>query len=300
MRLPPPPPPAVAARPRELPAEPARLSYLLPAAGSNLQALIDATTAGWTSVERIPNARITHVISNRSAAFGLERCARASPPIPTDVLALKTYQTRNPGATREHYDEALAALVRSHAPDLVVLAGFMHILSPTFLGALPAGLPIINLHPALPGAFDGAAAIPRALAAFEAGEVDRTGVMVHRVVAEVDRGEPVCVREVEIKQGDSLADLEQRIHAVEHILIVQGARKVLEERDAAPVEEEKASADEPASKEEAAAIEEKKTTEEVSSSAAPSEETSDAPASEEAAAAAEDSPVEKALEGLKI
>lgn len=74
-------------------------------------------------------------------------------------------------------------------------------------------MPIINLHPALPGAFDGAHAIDRALEAFQKGEVKGTGVMVHRVVAEVDRGEPLLVKEVEIKDDDKLEDLEERIHS---------------------------------------------------------------------------------------
>ena len=177
-----------------------------------------------------PNTAITHVISNRSQAFGLTRARTATPnPIPTSTLALKTFQTRNPGATRETYDVHLAELVLSEKPDLVVLAGFMHILSPTFLESLPASLPIINLHPALPGQFDGARAIPRALEAFERGEVKGTGVMVHRVVAEVDRGAPVCVREVPIERGETLERLEERIHTVEHELIVEGAKSVLDE-----------------------------------------------------------------------
>lgn len=97
-------------------------------------------------------------------------------------------------------------------PDLVVLAGWMHILSPAFLDAIP--VPIINLHPALPGAFDGANAIGRAYEAFQNGEVAKTGAMVHRVVKEVDRGEPLVVREVEMREGESLEQLEARIHEV--------------------------------------------------------------------------------------
>lgn len=114
---------------------------------------------------------------------------------------------------------------------MIVLAGFMHILSHTFLTTLGNQIPIINLHPALPSMFDGANAIPRALEAFEKGEVQGTGAMVHRVVEEVDQGEPLIVREVEIKKGDTLAMLEERIHRVEHEIIVEGARKVLEELD---------------------------------------------------------------------
>ncbi|OXH72783.1 phosphoribosylglycinamide formyltransferase, partial [Cryptococcus neoformans] len=173
----------------------------------------------------------------------------------------------------------VARQVLDTRPDIVVLAGWMHILSDRFLDILdgkkaappapalpppaPSSLPtqtepipsntahpdvpapelpqpppsqsfpvpIINLHPALPGAFDGAHAIERALDAFQKGEVTRTGVMVHRVVAEVDRGEPLLVKEVEIKPEDTLQDLEERIHSVEHEIIVDGARLVIEELD---------------------------------------------------------------------
>lgn len=207
---------------------------------------MDASASG-----ALPSAAITHVISNRSAAYGLTRAREHQPnAIPTDVLALKTFQTRNPGATREAYDQRLAELVLSEKPDLVVLAGFMHILSSDFLESLPATLPIINLHPALPGQFDGARAIPRALEAFERGEVDRTGVMVHRVVAEVDRGAPVCVREVAISKGETLEELEARIHEVEHELIVEGARRVLEELRSTSTPKEKKEGNAPQSTEE--------------------------------------------------
>jgi phosphoribosylglycinamide formyltransferase len=110
------------------------------------------------------------------------------------------------------YDAEVAKRVMESKPDLVVLAGWMHILSPAFLDAI--SVPIINLHPALPGAFDGADAIGRAYEAYQKGEVDKTGAMVHRVVKEVDRGEPLVVREVEIKKGESKEDLEARIHEV--------------------------------------------------------------------------------------
>lgn len=90
-------------------------------------------------------------------------------------------------------------------------------------------IPVINLHPALPGAFDGAHAIERAYEAFQKGEIKHSGVMVHRVVKEVDRGQPVLVREVEILPGEPLEAFEERLHQVEWKLIVEGTRKVLDE-----------------------------------------------------------------------
>ncbi|KAB5596051.1 hypothetical protein CTheo_568 [Ceratobasidium theobromae] len=192
---------------------------------------------------RIPSAKISFVLSNRSAAYGLQRAAQAVPPIPTAVLAFKTYVNARAKegiqATREDYDAAIAEIIVKQVPDvdLVVLAGWMHILSEKFLDTManppaingPRGpIPVINLHPALPGAFDGAHAIQRAFEAFQKGEVAHTGVMVHRVVKEVDRGEPVLTRVVEIKKDDSLADLEARIHEVEHDILVEATIKVLQ------------------------------------------------------------------------
>lgn len=215
---------------------------LISGSGSNLQAIIDATCG---ATPAIPNAQIVRVISNRMTAYGLKRAKNVDPPIPTNVHSLKTYQNRNPGKTREDYDLVLAERVLGDGklPDLIVLAGFMHIVSETFLSALghktslasppafakrPAqGVPIINLHPALPGAFDGANAIDRAYEAFQKGEIKHTGIMVHEVVAEVDRGAPILVQEVPIHAGESLDELETRMHAVEHQLIVKATAKVL-------------------------------------------------------------------------
>jgi len=104
-------------------------------------------------------------------------------------------------------------------------AGWMHILAPSFLEPLAsAGVPVINLHPALPGKYDGTRAIERAYNDFQAGRLERgcTGVMIHYVISEVDRGQPILVREVEVKAGEGLDELEARIHSVEHGAIVEG------------------------------------------------------------------------------
>ena len=95
-------------------------------------------------------------------------------------------------------------------------------------------IPVINLHPALPGAFDGAHAIERAFEAFKKGEIAHSGCMVHRVVREVDRGEPVVVRNVEIKPDESIEIFEERLHKTEWEIIVEATRKVLDE--GAPVQ----------------------------------------------------------------
>ena len=117
------------------------------------------------------------------------------------------------------YDAELADLVASYQPDWVVLAGWMRVLSAAFLDRFPNH--VVNLHPALPGTFPGTHAIDRAFTAYRAGEIDHTGVMVHLVPDEgVDDG-PVLAQEiVPIHADDTLESLEDRIHAVEHRLLV--------------------------------------------------------------------------------
>ncbi|KAF8475927.1 formyl transferase [Kalaharituber pfeilii] len=205
-----------------------RILVLISGNGSNLQALIDATTS---SPRSLP-ATIIHVISNKKSAYGLTRAANAS--IPTtyhNLVPYKRAHQEDVPAARRAYDADLASIILTHSPDLIVCAGWMHILSPAFLTPLAdAGIDIINLHPALPGQFDGANAISRAFEAYQKGEITKTGVMIHRVIADVDRGEPLLVREVEFKEGESLEELEERIHKVEHVAIVDGTRVALEER----------------------------------------------------------------------
>jgi len=189
----------------------------------------------------LPNTNIVLVVSNRKAAYGITRALNADPPIPTAYLSLQTYLKNNPGKTRKDYDVEIARLVIEKKPHLVVLAGWMHIMSEGFLDILSGHtaveggqpvenpIPVINLHPALPGAFDGANAIERAYEAFQKGEIRCSGAMVHRVIKEVDRGNPVVVREVEIKEGEPIEAFEERLHKTEWEIIVQATAKVLDE-----------------------------------------------------------------------
>ncbi|TFK38682.1 phosphoribosylglycinamide formyltransferase [Crucibulum laeve] len=213
-----------------------RIVVLISGSGTNLQALIDAL-----NTPALPNASITLVLSNRKSAYGLTRAAQATPPILTAYLALQPYLKQHVGKTREDYDAEVAKIVLKEKPDLVVLAGWMHILGDGFLelidgrkgldGEEPVKtpIPVINLHPALPGAFDGANAIERAYAAFQAREITHSGAMVHRVVKDVDRGEPLIVREIPLEKGEPIEKFEERLHRVEHEIIVEGAKKVLDE-----------------------------------------------------------------------
>ena len=194
-----------------------RIVVLISGNGSNLQALIDATEA-----HVLPHTYIALVISNRSKAYGLERASLHQ--IPTRIITLKSYKDR--GLSRQEYDNDLADAVLEQRPDLVVLAGFMHIVSPLFLGKCPN---VINLHPALPGAFPGTNAIQRAYEAYLRGECDKTGVMVHWVVPEVDAGDVILKQEIDFIPEESLEALETRIHTIEHQVIVKATKMALQQ-----------------------------------------------------------------------
>lgn len=194
---------------------PHALVVLISGSGTNLQALIDAIKRGDL------HARIALVVSNRKDAYGLIRAQQEG--IVTDYFPLKPYTST--GRSREAYDADLAALIRPYAPDLIVLAGWMHVLSPAFLDAFPRR--VINLHPALPGTFPGVEAIHRAFEAFQKGEITHSGCMVHYAIPEVDAGAVIAQREVPFEPGDTLESFETRLHAVEHTLIVEAARRAL-------------------------------------------------------------------------
>lgn len=215
--------------------------------GSNFQALVDGIAAG-----SITNARITRLFVNRGKAFATQRAEKAG--IPWEYFNLVTHGFQAKGekdaaalqAGREKYDAALAQKVLSvpvgDRPQLIVLAGWMHVFTKAFLGPLDAaGIKVINLHPALPGKYDGAGAIQRAYDDFQAGTLENntTGIMVHFVIDVVDRGAPILTKEIVVQSGETLADLETRIHAEEHALIVTATQKVVQEVLAA--EEERSS-----------------------------------------------------------
>lgn len=207
----------------------ARIVVLISGNGSNLQALIDAC-----DTPALPSSRIIRVVSNRKDAFGLIRAEDAS--IPTAYHNLVKYKKEQAVTeagvrlAREAYDRDLAELVLLEKPTIVVCAGWMHILSSIFVDELAkAKVAVINLHPALPGQFNGAGAIHRAYVAFQNHEIDRTGVMIHHVISEVDMGEPIVTREVPMIKGEPEEELEKRLHQVEWGLIVEGTAKAIRE-----------------------------------------------------------------------
>ena len=191
-------------------------------AGSNLQALLDAVHSGRLDAE------IVSVIVNRRSAHARQRASQNG--IPSSFVGLRPYLDSHddPAEGRRRYDADLAAMVLGHRPDLVVLAGWMHLFTMEFLRHF--GGRVMNLHPALPGEFGGAHAIDDAWNAHLRDGLDRTGVMVHLVPDEgVDNGPVLASRVVPIQPDDDRESLEARIHAVEHDLLVRAVGEFLEQ-----------------------------------------------------------------------
>ena len=169
---------------------------LLSGTGSNLQALIDSTRTGDSP------ARIAAVISNRSDAYGLQRAREAG--IATRTLDHKAFEGR------EAFDSALVELIDAFNPKLVVLAGFMRILSADFVRHYEGRL--LNIHPSLLPKYKGMHTHQRAL---DAGDSEH-GCSVHFVTEELDGGPLVVQAVVPVESGDSAQTLAQRVHTQEH------------------------------------------------------------------------------------
>lgn len=188
-----------------------RLVVLISGNGSNLQAILDACASG-----ELP-ASVVCVISNKADAYGLTRARNAG------VEAI--YFAKQENESRQEYDARLADEVTSKQADYIVLAGWMRILSSAFLSSFPNK--VINLHPALPETFPGTHAIERAFEAYQRGEIEHTGVMVHLVLDEgVDNGPVLETEVVPIYKTDTIETLETRVHKTEHMLLVNTLKKV--------------------------------------------------------------------------
>jgi len=168
------------------------IGVLVSGSGTNLQALIDA------------KLEITAVAANRNDAYGLIRARDAG--IPTATFSLDCH------GDREERDLVMATWLEEHGVELVVLAGYMHLLTKPFLDRFPER--IVNVHPSLLPAFPGAHAIADALAA----GVETTGVTVHYVDEGLDTGAVITQVELPVEPR---ATLEERIHEVEHRLLPQ-------------------------------------------------------------------------------
>ena len=184
-----------------------RIVVLISGSGSNMDALAEACESG-----EVPG-RVVAVIADRDCP-GLELAAARE--IPTKVVAFKEWPDR------ESWSDALRKEVLAYEPDLVVSAGFMRIFSPVFVDEFYGRL--INLHPALLPAFPGAHAVRDALAA----GVDETGSTVHFTDREVDHGPTILQEAVPIEPGDTEESLHTRIKAIEHRLLPQACRLLLE------------------------------------------------------------------------
>ena len=178
--------------------------------GSNLQAIIDklhgrAIDGRAGTPEDAPIIEVALVVSDVPEARALERARQAG--IPTAVCPF------DHKITRAEHDMAVAAAIREVDADLVVLAGYMRLVSPPFVQTF--GGRIINLHPALLPAFPGTTSIDDALR----HGVKVTGVTVHFVDEDLDTGPIIAQRAVPVHEGDTHDTLAERIHAVEHELL---------------------------------------------------------------------------------
>lgn len=175
-----------------------RIGVLLSGSGTNLQAIIDEIAQRGLPVE------IVHVISSRPDAYGIERAKAAG----LTVTAFNRDVYADPAAA----DARIVEEMRAAGAEYLVMAGYMRKLTPVVLDAFPDR--VLNLHPALLPSFKGAHAIADAFAA----GVKVTGVTVHLANEDYDKGPIVAQRAVEVAEGDTLDDLEAKIHAVEHVL----------------------------------------------------------------------------------
>ncbi|MGL4754015.1 MAG: phosphoribosylglycinamide formyltransferase [Aeromonadaceae bacterium] len=173
-----------------------RFVVLISGNGSNLQALIDACASG-----RI-KGQLVGVLSNKAEAYGLVRAKQAG--IPTQVLSNADF------ASREAYDAALIAALQCWQPDLLVMAGFMRILTPAFVQHFAGRM--LNIHPSLLPKYQGVKTHARAIAA---GDSEH-GASVHFVTEELDGGPVVLQAKVPIFEDDSVDELAERVLTQEH------------------------------------------------------------------------------------
>jgi phosphoribosylglycinamide formyltransferase-1 len=183
-----------------------RVAVLISGTGTNLQALLDQLHAPGGPIE------IVGVASSRAQAPGLERAEAAG--VESAVFPLTEHSERG------ERDRALGDWLDSLEADLIVLAGFMELLTPEFIGRF-AGR-IVNVHPSLLPAFPGLRAIERAVAA----EVAETGVTVHFVDEGVDTGPIVLQEALRLSYPARIAEIEERVHGVEHRLLPRAVRLI--------------------------------------------------------------------------
>jgi len=173
-----------------------KLGVLISGSGTNLQAIIDAISAGTL------DAKVVLVISSRPDAFGLKRASEAG--IPTIGLSREVY------ADRDAADALIARKMLDAGAEYIVMAGYMRMVGAPILETYKDR--VVNIHPALLPSFPGAHGISDA---YNAG-VKVTGVTVHFANEAYDQGPIIAQQSLEIREGESLESLEARIHAIEH------------------------------------------------------------------------------------
>lgn len=178
--------------------EPLKIGVLLSGSGTNLQAIIDCIADGSL------DASIELVVSSRPSAYGLKRAEAAG--LQTLTLSKEMY------ADPEQADEIIAAELKNHGCEYVIMAGYMRMVHAPLLAAYPNR--VVNLHPALLPSFRGAHAIADA---YERG-VKVTGVTVHFANEEYDKGPIIAQRALPVEEGWSVDELEAHIHEIEHEL----------------------------------------------------------------------------------
>ena len=188
----------------------ARIAILISGRGSNMQAFIDACEGGDL------NASIALVLSNKPEAAGLQKAAAAG--IPTACVDHRQFDSR------ETFDAALVEQLEAVQPDLVILAGFMRILTPVFI--TPFAGKLLNIHPSLLPKYPGLDTHRRAL---DAGDKE-AGVTVHFVTPELDGGPPVIQARVPIEPGDTAETLAARVIVQEHQIYPIAAKWQLQGR----------------------------------------------------------------------
>jgi formyltetrahydrofolate-dependent phosphoribosylglycinamide formyltransferase/phosphoribosylaminoimidazole-succinocarboxamide synthase len=180
--------------------------------GTTLQAIINAINS------KVLNAKIIGIVSDKEDSGALQIAVTHDLP-----SACLVYDANN--QTREQYDDNLAEYVREYHPDLIILAGWMRILTKNFINQF---LNVINLHPALPNTFPGHRAISDALKAYKENKITYTGAMVHHVIEEIDAGKVVQEVKVPIYDTDNEETLKARIQYFEKPLLIQAIQKTLD------------------------------------------------------------------------
>ncbi|MCV6613046.1 MAG: phosphoribosylglycinamide formyltransferase [Amphritea sp.] len=173
-----------------------RIVVMISGSGSNLQAIIDAIAGGHI------NGRIAAVLSNKAGVFGLERAEKAG--IPQIVIDHKGFEDR------ESFDAAMIEAMDAYQPDLIVMAGFMRILSAKFIQHYQGRM--LNIHPSLLPKYKGLNTHQRAI---EAGDKQH-GCTVHFVTEELDGGPLAIQAPIDILADDTADSLQQRVHSAEH------------------------------------------------------------------------------------